>query len=51
MPLIFFKGDLLAVFLYMGYIILLPMGPLNLHRDGARWTLGLADHEAVQPSA
>jgi O-antigen ligase len=40
-PLIFYKGDLLATFLYMGYIILLPTGPFDWRRDGWRWLLAV----------
>ena len=41
-PLIFYKGDLLATFLYTGFIVLLPAGQLNLREDWWRWLAALA---------
>ncbi len=36
-PLIFYKGDLLATFLFTGYIILLPSGTSDWRTDWWRW--------------
>ncbi len=41
-PLIFYKGDLLATFLYTGFIVLLPAGRFNLRVDWWRWLTALA---------
>lgn len=41
-PLIFYKGDLLATFLFTGFILLLPSGPFDYRRDLPRWALALA---------
>lgn len=41
-PLIFYKGDLLAMFLYTGYVVLLPGGITNHWKsDWWRWLLAL----------
>jgi len=41
-PLIFYKGDLLATFLFTGYIILLPAGRLHWQDSWWRWLTALA---------
>jgi hypothetical protein len=38
-PLIFYKGDLLATFLFTGFIVLLPAGRFNYRTDALRWLL------------
>lgn len=41
-PLIYYKGDLLATFLFTGFIILLPSGRFNYRTDALRWLLTVA---------
>jgi O-antigen ligase len=41
-PLIFYKTDLLATFLYTGYVLLLPAGAFVPRRDWWRWLAALA---------
>ena len=41
-PLIFYKGDLLATFLFTGFIILLPIGRFHWQENGWRWLTALA---------
>ena len=41
-PLIFYKGDLLATFLYVGFIILLPARATSFQGNWWRWVLALA---------
>lgn len=36
-PLIFYKGDLLATFLFTGFIVLLPAGRFNWQEEWWRW--------------
>jgi O-antigen ligase len=40
-PLIYFKGDLLATYLFVGFILLLPLGRADWRRDGWRWLLAI----------
>lgn len=40
-PLIYYKGDLLATYLFAGFLVLLPSGPFNWRQDCARWALAL----------
>jgi hypothetical protein len=40
-PLIFYKGDLLATFLFTGFIVLLPVGPFRWQDGGWRWLVAL----------
>ena len=41
-PLIFYKGDLLATFLYTGFIVLLPAAEFRWSEGGWRWLAALA---------
>ena len=41
-PLIFYKGDLLATFLYTGFIVLLPAAEFRWSESGWRWPAALA---------
>ncbi len=41
-PLIYYKGDLLATFLFTGFIVLLPAGPVRGPADGWCWLAAVA---------
>jgi O-Antigen ligase len=41
-PLVFYKGDLLATFLFTGFILLLPLGRTDWRADGWRWLAALS---------
>jgi O-antigen ligase len=40
-PLIYYKGDLLATFLFTGFLLLLPHRRFDFRSDGLRWLLAL----------
>lgn len=41
-PLIYYKGDLLATFLFTGFILLMPAGPFDYRRHALRWLLTIS---------